>query len=698
MSGMITIALAGNPNAGKTTIFNNLTGSHQHVGNYPGVTVEKKEGKVRFRDYQITVIDLPGTYSLTAYSPEEVVARNVLLEEDIDIVVNIVDATNIERNLILTTQLMELGAPLVIALNMVDMSLEQGISIDLQLFSQLLGVQVVPVVGRKNTGTTELLEAVVRNFEERTGLPEKYLRYSEDIETQLREIANTLPEELYKNKKRSESLQRWISIKLLENDRDVVKRIEAASQSGIIMEQVKKSRSMLQQKYGQEPEMTIVEGRYAFVRGACREAVSLPAVERVTTTDKIDRFILHRVLGLPVFLVIMWLLFQMTFTLGTPPMEWIDAGITRLGEYLGRLLPDGLLKSLLIDGVIGGVGGVIVFLPNIMFLFLGISFLEATGYMARAAFVTDKMMHVVGLHGKSFIPLILGFGCSIPAIMATRTLENARDRLATILIIPLMSCGARLPVYTLLTAAFFDKKIAGNILFSVYLAGIILAMIMAKLFRTLLLPGQSEPFVMELPAYRLPTLKSVVIQMWIRAWHYLMKAGTVILAASVIIWTLFTFPLYGPHGMPHPDPNSRMEQSYAGKIGRLIEPVIKPLGFDWKTGIALLAGFSAKEVVVSTLGTLYSIEDIESLKEGEENAAASFAERVKEQSGYTPLVAYVLMLFVLLYVPCLATVVIVYRETNSWKWPLFLVLYTLVLAWVISFAVYRTGLLLQIGG
>ncbi len=695
MKHKITVALAGNPNAGKTTIFNNLTGSHQHVGNYPGVTVEKKVGKAVYKDTEFTIIDLPGTYSLTAFSAEEMVARAVLIEENIDVVVNVVDASNLERNLNLTAQLKELGLPLIVALNMVDIASSQGISFNYGLLSQLLAVQVIPVTGTKNKGTTELLDAIIDVANNGCSLTAKPVRYEEYIEKQINFLERILPEALYKDFSRSVFLRRWFAIKLLEYDQDILSKLKEQPTYDSVIEQVNICRYLLLQKYKQDPEMLIVEGRYAFIRGACREALSYTPKEQATVTDRIDAIVLNRLLGLPIFLVIMWLLFQMTFTLGNPPMSLIESGFARFADLLNTLMPAGLLKSLIIDGIIGGVGGVIVFLPNILFLFLGISLLEASGYMARAAFVTDRLMHRIGLHGKSFIPMILGFGCSIPAIMATRTLENKRDRFVTMLIVPLMSCGARLPVYTLLTAAFFEKQTAGNILFSVYLVGVLLALIMAKVLRTWILPGESEPFVMELPVYRLPTVKNILMQMWIRAWLYLKKAGTVILAASVITWILFTFPLSGHDLQSYPNTSTQLEQSYAGQLGHLIEPVIRPLGFDWKTGIALVAGFAGKEIVVSTLGTLYSIEDTGS---GEINAQESgFAERVREQSGYTPLVAYVLMLFVLIYVPCLATVAIIRHETNNWKWPLFLIGYTLALAWLVSFVVYRAGLLYGLG-
>ncbi|MCR4441380.1 MAG: ferrous iron transport protein B [Peptococcaceae bacterium] len=697
MKKNITIALAGNPNSGKTTIFNNLTGSRQRVGNYPGVTVEKKEGKTSCGDTEITVIDLPGTYSLTAYSPEEVVARHELLEGNIDVIVNIVDATNTERNLNLSVQLKELGLPMIIALNMVDMADKEGIVFDYDLLSSLMGAQVIPVVGTRNEGTRELLEAAVQAASEQKNPADKPLRYDDRIEKQILLIQGLIPPGLYAGKERGDALRRWSAIKLLEHDREVMKKIEALPESGRISEQVEKSRQFLAQLYNQDPESLIINGRYAFVRGACREAQKLTREVRESLTDIIDRVLLHRVLGIPVFLGMMWLLFQFTFALGAVPMEWLDAGFVKLSLLLEDLLPGGLLKSLLVDGLIGGVGGVVVFLPNILMLYLGIALLEGTGYMARTAFVTDKFMHLVGLHGKSFIPMLLGFGCSIPAVMATRTLEDSRDRLVTILVVPLMSCGARLPVYTLLSAAFFDKSRAGSILFSIYLIGIVLAVITAKILRSWVLPGESEPFVMELPAYRMPTLKSVLAQMWLRTRLYLKKAGTLILLASLLMWFLFTFPLAGNSGSSHTSPAVQLEHSYAGMAGRVLEPLLKPIGFDWKTGIALISGFAAKEVIVSTLGALYSIEDTESLSTAGEEPVRTFAERARLQSGFTPLNAYVLMLFVLIYVPCLATIAVIRRETNTWKWPLFSIGYTLALAWLICFLVYRAGLLLGLG-
>lgn len=699
----IIIALAGNPNSGKTTIFNNMTGSHQHVGNYPGVTVEKKEGWVKHREFEITVIDLPGTYGLSAYSPDELVARNVIIEEKPDLVVNVVDASNLERNLYLTSQLKELEIPMVLVLNMADVAERNQTVINYKLLSQLLGMPVVRAVGTKNEGTADILDVIVDVFQGQAKTRERLVRYRQEVEEEilhLQEVVETQDDSITTAEAAVSGVNypvRWTVIKLLENDRELTEKIESNSLSKSLREQVEQSRQRIRKLQGDDPEIILVEDRYAFIRGVCREACQDSIINRVSLTEKIDNILLNRLLGIPLFMGMMWLLFQLTFTLGAPLMEWIDIGVCALGSWVNGQMTEGLLQSLVVDGIIGGVGGVLVFLPNILLLFLGIAFLESTGYMARAAFVMDEVMHKAGLHGKSFVPMLIGFGCTVPALMASRTLENPRDRLVTMLVTPLMSCGARLPVYTLLIAAFFTPQAGGSILFSLYLIGIVLAIIMARVFRTWLLPGETEPFVMELPIYRLPTLKNVLVHMWERAWLYVQKAGTIILAISIIMWGLFTFPMVDKNGQEFESPAVQMENSYAGRMGKVIEPVLSPLGFDWKTGVALVAGFGAKEVVVSTLGTLYSIEDEEALTDGEEPAAKSFAQRAKEQSGYSPLVAYVLMIFTLIYVPCLATIAVIKRETNSWKWPAFTIAYTVVLAWTVSFLVYRGGLLLGIG-
>ena len=698
----LNIALAGNPNSGKTTLFNALTGARQHVGNYPGVTVEKKEGRLRYKDFDINIIDLPGTYGLTAYSPDELVARNVLIEEDLDLVVNVVDASNLERNLYLTMQLKELEIPMILVANMADYAEANGVYIDYELLAKLLGFPVIRVVATKGEGIEELLDTVIKG-EVKVNL-QKAVRYSMEIEEAIIRIEKHLNPSLEDGAATDERTlpfaqypSRWLAIKLLEYDKEAWKKVEATPYTYELLKQAETEQTYFKNNLGDDLENLIAEGRYAYIRGATQEAVKVTETNKISTTEKIDNILLHRFFGLPIFLFIMWSLFQLTFALGNPMVEWLEDIVAESSVAVGNALPPGLLNSLLADGIIGGVGGVLVFLPVILLLFLGIAILEASGYMSRAAFLMDKIMHKVGLHGKSFVPMLIGFGCSIPAIMATRTLENPKDRLVTMLVTPLMSCGAKLPVYTLLIAAFFPNEIAGNILFSIYLIGIILALVMAKLFRTWLVPGESEPFVMELPVYRTPKVKSVLIQMWERAFLYLRKAGTIILAFSIVIWALFTFPMVDVNGMEYANPSEQMENSYAGRLGKTIEPVLAPIGFDWKTGVALVAGFAAKEIVVSTMGTLYSMSDTDSLLEGEEKQVKSFAQMTREQSGFTPLTAYVLMLFTLIYVPCMATIAVIKNETNSWRWPAFTIGYTVTLAWIISFVAYRGGLLLGLG-
>jgi ferrous iron transport protein B len=704
----ISIALAGNPNSGKTTIFNNLTGSHQHVGNYPGVTVEKKTGQLKYKERVIDVIDLPGTYSLTANSPDEMVTRNVLLQERLDVVVNILDAANIQRNLLLTAQLKELGLPMIVVMNMVDTAETQGMIFDDAILSSLIGAPVVRAIGVKNQGTSEILDAVLDMVESPKKYPDKLVRYSEEIEEEINNLQRQISldalrgvtlwdknNRLNLGPRQSDILRRWVAIKLLESDQDVLKKVMSLPDSSKLTSQLKRSVKHLETMVG-EPEAAIIDGRHAFARGVCQEALRTVTSENyISVTEKIDIILLDRVLGLPIFLAAMWLVFQLTFTIGNPLVNLMKDGFSGLAGIVSGYMPNGLLKSMIVDGIIGGVGGVVSFLPTILLLFLAISFLEDSGYMARAAFVMDKVMHKVGLHGKSFIPMMIGFGCNIPGIMATRTLENERDRLVTILVTPLMSCGARLPVYTLLIAAFFNQNIAGSILFSLYLLGIILAVLVAKVLRTWIFPGESEPFVMELPTYRMPTLKSVLIHMWERAWLYLKKAGTVILAASIVMWALFTFPRTTGNLENSSQSAFQMEQSFAGRIGHVVEPVVKPLGFDWKTSVALIAGVTAKEVVVSTLSTLYSINSNEN--GGSTSGIKKFAQEAREQSDFNPLKAYVLMLFILIYIPCMATVAVIRRETNGWKWPLITLGYTLSLAWIVSFTVYQLGSFFGLG-
>ncbi|MDA8162943.1 MAG: ferrous iron transport protein B [Desulfobacteraceae bacterium] len=705
MKPKITAALAGNPNSGKTTIFNNLTGARQHVGNYPGVTVERKEGFVQHKGHEINIVDLPGTYSLTAYSAEEVVARDVMIDERPDVVVDIIDASNLERNLYLAVEIMELGAPLILVFNMSDMAKARGYEFDIRKLTQLFNAPVVQTVGHKERGMEEVLDAIVNMPALEKLKRDKIVDYGTEIEEEIARIQGLIENDHALKEVAGRYGARWMAIKLLENDKEVQKKVKSTE----IERQIRESAERIEKLTGESPETAIAGQRYGFISGACREAVRSTIEIRHTISDRIDAVLTNRLLGIPIFMGLLWLIFQFTFTMGGPAGEWIEEGFKRLSMLAGEVLPEGYLRSLITNGVIAGAGGVLVFVPNIMFLFLAIAILEDSGYMARAAFIMDRLMHKIGLHGKSFIPMLIGFGCNIPAIMATRTIENERDRIVTILINPLMSCSARLPVYTLLAGAFFAPHMAGNVIFSIYVLGIVLAITMAKIFRTYLLPGAAAPFVMELPPYRVPTLKGLLIHMWERAWLYVKKAGTIILAISIVIWFLSSFPAsprleetYKTRIEATHDKNEakvlenelagkQLEQSFAGRIGHAVAFFLKPIGLgDWKIGTALFAGFGAKEVVVSTLGTLYSVGAGE---EGADDLKAS----LQKEPFYSPLVAYTLMAFVLTYVPCMAAIAVVRRETNSWRWPLFMIGYELALAWVISFVIYWGGRFLCLG-
>ncbi|MGI5870046.1 MAG: ferrous iron transport protein B, partial [Kiritimatiellia bacterium] len=587
MKAPIMVALAGNPNSGKTTLFNNITGSRQHVGNYPGVTVEKKEGSCRHAGRELKVVDLPGTYSLTAYSIEELVARNFIIEEKPDVVVNVVDASNLERNLYLGIQLLELGVPVVFAFNMSDVAKSRGIEFDLDALASLLGAPIVPTVGNKNVGMQELLDAVVRVVDADRPARAPEIDYGADIE---RAIASVRKKAGHHADFADDAEARWTAVKLLENDKEVAKRFTAPE----VRETVRAEQERIEKVLGDTAEMVVADRRYGFISGACRETVRSTVEARRTRSDRIDAIVVHRFWGIPIFLGLMYLVFWLTFTVGTPPMDWIEGFFGWLGETVAGWWPAGsasLLKSLLVDGVISGVGGVLVFLPNILLLFLAIAVLEDSGYMARAAFLVDRLMHKIGLHGKSFIPMLTGFGCSIPGIMATRTLESRRDRLTTMLVLPLMSCGARLPIYALIIPAFFPEAWHAPMLWIIYMIGIVLAIVCAKVLRSTLFKGESVPFVMELPPYRMPTPRGVLIHMWERGSLYLKKAGTVILGISVLLWAMTTFPR-----VEEVDPNLSAEErqavelshTIAGRIGHAMEPVIKPMGFDWRIGTAMI--------------------------------------------------------------------------------------------------------------
>lgn len=664
----IVIALAGNPNCGKTTIFNELTGSHQHVGNWPGVTVERKEGTVKHNSHKIRVVDLPGIYSLSAYSQDEVVARDFLLDNPVDVIVNIIDAGNLDRNLYLTTQLLELGISMVIVLNMVDMTEQQGQKINVELFSQFLGVPVVTAVGHKGEGMDAILDKAVEAARCSTCDAPRSARHNPEIEHELAKLENKIH-----IKPGISTPLRWLLVKALEGDTMAQKRLISAALDENVAQEIDNTRKHIEHVFGDDLEAVIADGRYGFIGGLMREVVTQTRpVDRFTLTDKIDNVLLNRVLGIPIFLFLMWLTFKLTFDVGGVFAHLIENGVNTLGIWASHVLPPGPLASLVVDGAIPGVGGILVFLPNIVVIFIIISFLEDTGYMARAAFLMDRAMHKLGLHGKSFIPMLMGFGCNVPAVMATRTLDTPEDRLVTILINPLMSCTARLPIYILFTGIFFSTNGAW-VIFSIYAMGVVLAVALGKLFRRVLFPKSISPFVMELPPYRLPTLKGIIIHVWERASMFLSKAGTVILAASIIIWALGSLP-WGVE--------FASSSSYAGHLGRFLEPIVRPLGMDWKAAVALFFGVGAKEIVVSTLGVLYGAGRHTHGTKGLYDALAQ---------SFTPLTAYTFMAVSLIYVPCIATIAAIKRETNSWKWTLFAISYSMFLAYAVGFAIYRIG-------
>jgi ferrous iron transport protein B len=722
----IVVALAGNPNSGKTTIFNGLTGAHQHVGNYPGVTVERKEGCRYYGDIELQIVDLPGTYSLSAYSAEELVARNFIIDEKPDVVVDIIDTSNLERNLYLAVQFMELGVPLVLDFNMSDMAKARGYEFDIDKLSGFFGARIVRTVGHKGTGIKELIDAVISTATkdaspsnpvysgatmEGSHHQAPMLNYGREIEEEIAKIESAARTNGSANGKYD---SRWLAMKLLENDRELRGKVVSPQ----LDEQIQKSISRIEQIIGESIEVAIAARRYGFISGACQECVRSTIEFRHTVSDRIDSLLTNRILGIPVFLGLMYLVFHLTFTLGGPPMGWIEGLFGWMSRTIDGWWPVGsesLIKSFLVDGLIGGVGGVLVFLPNILLLFLAIAVLEDSGYMARAAFIMDRLMHRIGLHGKSFIPMLIGFGCSVPAIMATRTLENRRDRLTTMLVVPLMSCGARLPIYALIIPVFFPQAWHAPMLWIIYLIGIVLAVLSAKVLRSTFLKGESVPFVMELPPYRMPTTKGVLIHMWERGWLYLKKAGTIILGISVLLWAMTTFP-----GLPE-DEEARFDMSrhviqarnmgeeekgkqladienkeaeaallnsIAGRIGHAMEPVLKPMGFDWKIGTALIGAFAAKEVFVAQMGIVYSV--------GEADEESETLRR-KLKNNYTPLVGFCIMLFCLISAPCMATIAVTKRESNSWRWALLQLVGLTFLAYILTVFVFQSGNLLGIG-
>ncbi len=669
----LKIGLAGNPNVGKTTLFNNLTGLNQHVGNWPGKTVEKAEGHYNYNNNRVDVIDLPGNYALSAHSIEEIVSRDFIVDEDSDVIVNIIDASNLERNLYLTVQMMELGANLVVALNMNKFAQDKGYTIDANKLSDLLGVPVVEIEANSKIGKDQLLKTIEEAAKNPVNTVNR-LSYGPELFDHLNELQTAIEED----KNLSDVPSRWIAIKLLEDDEIILDRIEDSSKRNNILNTTEKVKKHFKDIYNESSEEVIANARYAYIEGLLKEVLTKPATEKKTLTDKIDSIVTNRILGFPIFLIIMYLMFQITFTVAAPFQDMIDEGFGILGEMVATSLGDGMLTSFIVDGIIGGVGGVLVFLPQIILLFLIISFLEDSGYLARAAFVMDKVMHsLVGLHGKAFIPMILGFGCGIPGIMATRTMENEKDRLITMLIVPFMSCTARMPVYLLLVGAFFAAADQTNVIFSLYVLGIVVAIIVAFILRKTLFDDMDAPFVMELPDYKLPTLRGILMHTAEKSWGFVRKAGTIILAAAIIVWILSSFPAGVEYGS---------QESAIGMIGTAVAPVFAPLGFgSWQPAVALIFGLVAKEVVVGTFSSLFGVAE-----EGAGIAAAM-------HGIFTPLTAYVFMVFVLLYIPCFAALGTIKQETGGWKWPLIMSVTTLITAYVVAFIVYMVGLALGFG-
>ncbi|MCX6170035.1 MAG: ferrous iron transport protein B [Ignavibacteriales bacterium] len=717
-SKTINVALVGNPNSGKTTLFNFATGKHERVGNYGGVTVDTKEAFVNQNGYLINVTDLPGTYSISEYSPEELFVRRHLTEKKPDVVVNIIDSSNLERNLFLTSQLMDMNIKVVIALNMYDELENKGDKFDHETLAKMIGIPIVTTVASKGKGIKDLFSKIIDVYENTDPIARQvHINYGTNIE----EAINILKSEINKNEEVGNLyFPRYTAIKLIENDKSFTDQISNVPGTANLLSLAQKEKTELEREYKEKSDTIIADAKYGFINGVLKDTFKQHKINKRQTSHSIDFMLTHKYLGFPFFIFFLWVMFQLTFSLGSYPMNWIDSGVSALGDLLGNVIPAGSLHDLIVDGIIGGVGGVIVFLPNILILFFCISLMEDTGYMARAAFIMDKLMHKMGLHGKSFIPLIMGFGCNVPAVMATRTLENRKDRILTMLILPFMSCSARLPVYVLLISAFFPKN-QGLVLLSIYVIGIALAILVALVFKRIFFAKEDVPFVMELPPYRIPTLRNTTIHMWNKSVQYLTKMGTVILTASIIIWALGYFPRDIKYSKDYNTMSNqissnssltskekekeialieinkeseRMENSYIGRLGHLIVPVIQPLGWDWKIGVSIITGLAAKEIVIGSMSVLYQSE----ITSGDNSV--NLKNRLQEQvftSGpkigekvFSPLVAYSLMLFILIYFPCVAVIAAIKKEAN-WKWASFTMVYTTVLAWFIAFSVYHIG-------
>jgi ferrous iron transport protein B len=692
----IRVAVVGNPNSGKTTIFNYASGSQEHVGNYTGVTISSKTATFRQDNTLFNITDLPGTYSISAYSPEELYVRDFILKQKPDVVINIIDAANLERNLFLTTQLIDMNIKVVVALNMFDELVKNHDRFDYTGLGKMLGIPFIPTIGARGLGINKLFQKVIDVYTGKDPFQRNVkINYGYEVEYSISRIIDkikpaadaTLPGGIS---------ARFIALQLLSRDHHAESLI---INTDCYKETIKTSleeAARIENLMSDPVESVITDARYGFISGALKETYKEGPADRRRISNGIDHLLTNRYFGYPVFLLFMWLMFSATFDLGSYPQDWITKGIGLLSGLLNNYMAEGSFKQLLSEGIVGGVGSVIVFLPNILILFFFISLMEDTGYMARAAFITDKLMHKIGLHGKSFIPLIMGFGCNVPAIMATRTIENRNNRLLTMLINPFMSCSARLPIYILLIGAVFpDFK--GTLLFAIYLIGILIAVLVAMTFKNTLFRSTDAPFVMELPPYRLPTVRSILKHMWLKASQYLKKMGGIILVASVLIWALGHFPVQKQHSADPTAKNTGVnEESYIGRIGKFIEPAIQPLGFDWRMGVCLLTGVAAKEIVVSTMGVIYQSGDMQ-------DSSAFMAERIRSSTYtkgkhqgkkvFTPLATVSFLLFALLYFPCIATVAAIYNESGSWKWAAFSVAFTTGLAWVISLIVYQTGML-----
>lgn len=705
---VINVALVGNPNCGKTSLFNFASGAHERVGNYSGVTVDAKEGHATFEGYEFNLVDLPGTYSLSAYSPEELYVRKQLVEKTPDVVVNVIDASNLERNLYLTTQLIDMHIRMVVALNMFDETEQRGDNINLDALSSLFGVPMQPTVFTTGRGVKELFHKVIEVYEATEGADAHFrhihIKHGHEIEHGIAEIQDHLKKE---HGLRERYSTRYLAIKLLENDKEVEQLVRTFPDADEILKHRDEAAKRVKEETKEDSETAIMDAKYGFIHGALAEAGYTTGKGKDTyqLTHLLDRILTNRFVGFPIFIALLALMFFVTFNLGAYPMDWIDQGVGLLGELVGTYMPDGPVKDMLVDGIIGGVGAVIVFLPQILILYFFISFMEDSGYMSRAAFIMDKLMHKMGLHGKSFIPLIMGFGCNVPAVMATRTIESRRSRIVTMLVLPFMSCEARIPIYIMVIGTFFSLKMQWVIMTALYLIGIAMAVVMSKVFTKFMMKGEDTPFVMELPPYRFPTAKAVSRHTWEKGKQYLQKMGGIILVSTIIVWALGYFP----HNEALTE-QQQQEQSYIGRIGQTVEPVFELQGFSWKMDVGLLAGVGAKEIVASTMGVLYandeSLADDSEAGQGEsryEKLHTLMVGDVAQMHGLAPsdgrveavatLTAFCFLLFVLLYFPCLATIAAIKGETGSWKWALFAAAYTTLTAWVVSALVFRIGLL-----